>query len=172
MLGELYQIFLWSNIPVALLALVGSVDIQRRVIGDPELLKALSAVMAHFFFVQFWFAFVRPESAVGQPWLLYCISLFIVAWVVTVRPASKFSAIICWSCMFGVLTSGVAGVYHLMAGYSATIDLYHWVCIFVMGCLNLLILASWSCGNIGNRIRVRYSLTRVSNGASKRGVAR
>jgi len=172
MLADLHQIYLWCTVPVTLLALAGSIDLRRVVIGDPELLKALGAVMGHTLLINLWFAFIRPADAIGQPWLLYCTSLFIVAWTVTVRPASKFSAIICGACMFGILTSGVSGAYHLMWGYSATVDLFNWVSIFLMAWLNLLILASWSCGNIGSRLLVRYDLTRVSNGAGKTGVAR
>jgi hypothetical protein len=152
MLAQMHTVYLWCAGIVAFLAIAGSIDLKRVIIDEPELLKAASAVAVHTGFLQFWFAFIRPVDAVGQPWALYCISLFIVAWVVTVRPASKWSAVLCGSCMGGLLASAVCGVLHITQGFNAHTDLVNWMAVFLMACFNLLVLASWSCGNIGRRM--------------------
>lgn len=152
MLEQVYQAYIWCTAFVAVLALAGSFDFRRVVIGDFELLKALGAVMGHFFFLQFWYAFIRPDDAIGQPWLLMFITLPIVAWVVTVRPASKLSAAICGFCMIGILANAVCGASRMLVGFSAETDFLNWYANHAMGWAILLTIAGWSCDNIGRHL--------------------
>lgn len=146
-----YQVYLWCIPIVALLALAGSVS-SRRIV-DHDLFKAAAAVMAQTASVQAYFAMF---DITGQPWLFHVISLAICAYVVTERPAGVMSGVIGGIIGFGIATAGFCRVYQIFFGPSQFADWAIWFCIFTMACLNLLALAGWSCGNIGNRFIVRH----------------
>jgi len=175
MAEQLFQLFLWCNIPVALLALVGSFNFRLWVIGDTELLKALGAIMGHLFFLQFWFGFIEPSlGREGQNWWLMVATYIAVVAVVTVRPTSKQSAWICGFCGIGIFLNFCFGIYRLMYGFDAGVDFGNWYASHLVAWANLFILAGWSIDNIGRHIGAwgRRSSdvvrnTAVSEGAKK-----
>jgi len=169
-----YQIYLWCIPIVALSSYWKSVRLQPFRIVDESLFKAQTAILGHIGFIWLWYAFIRPADAVGQPWLMLCLSYFVVAVIVTRRPACQFSGVICGILMFGILTNGVLGISQSWQGYSGVLDWANWFCIFVVGVLNQITLMGWANVDRGRRFvsRLTGGASRISDPKGNTGLAR